>query len=71
MSRREQLTRRSYETVADDCGLRPEQVAQLIRYLTALPASLEEDRAGTLADLATVIGCTADQVDHVARALLP
>lgn len=67
---RDHLTRHSYAAVADDCGCRPEQVAALVRWFTALPTSLEDDREGTLADLATVVGCTVDQADYVARCLL-
>ena len=67
----EQLHRRAYQTVADDCGLRVKQVAQLVRWMTALPTSLDTDYDATLADLAAVVGCRVDQADHVARELIP
>lgn len=67
---REQLTRHSYHAVADDVGLTVEQVGAIVRWLSALPQSLDTDRAATLEDVATVVGASVDQVDHVARALV-
>lgn len=64
-------TRHSYEAVADDCGCTPDQVAQVVRWLTALQLSYHDDPDGTLEDVRAVVGVTFEQARYIAAAEVP